>query len=179
MENTNREVKIALIVGIIMITLCAIAIIAKNASKKAAEELDIHIYRHVITNKADNSGIYYECNVPTDKKSIVNVEFKKVMNLKDSAKNTDETVKGIEGNYKVTVDSNFIAFDDSKSNLVYRNDTTSLYSYRSNLYAIVEEACQDINLNQEESTNEKTNKKDQKADSTKDTKKDTKKSSKK
>ncbi len=170
MENTNREVKIAIIVGIIMISLCAIAIIAKNARKQEAVNLDIRVFKHVVTNSTDKTGVYYECNVPTDKLSIINLEFKKIMNLNDSDKKAFEMNDGIEGNYKITSGSNFVAFDDSKANVVYRNDTTSLYSYRSNLYKVVEEVCQDIDLSKKE--NQDNNKKDQKTDNTKDTKKD-------
>ncbi len=179
MEDTNREVKIAIIVGLIMITLCAIAIIAKKINNQKVEDLNIHVYRHVITNQATNSGVYYECNVPTDKKSLINLEFKKVMNLKDSDKRNSETNEGIEGNYKITVDSNFIAFDDSKGNVVYRNDTTSLYTYHSSLYGVVEEVCKDIDLSNKED-NKDTKKEDKKDTSNKqDTKKDTKKTNKK
>ena len=185
--ETNREVKIAIIVGLIMITGCIIAFIVAKNKNNPNITMDLHVYKHIELEDGTN-GKYYECSIPTDTLVKINNEFKRVMNLKDANKVKDLNAN-LEGTYKIASGSNFIAFDAAGNNYVYRSDTTAIYDYSSEMYKEVATQCAYItrdsvqqaeNKNtEEEETKEETKKETKKETSTKKKSSTTKKTSKK
>jgi len=172
--EANREVKIAIVVGLIMLTACLVAFIIYKEKTKPTLDLDLKVYKHVMTSAKE--GTYYECRIETTELAKMNVEFLKIMNLKDSKMLEPSIDNTINGDYKVVSGSNYIAFDSNNTkNLVYRNDTTGLYRQETNLYENIEKACAYITSDSVE-PKEQEQQKDTKKDK-KDTKKDTKKKS--
>lgn len=138
MEN-NKELKVAIIVGVIMITACLLAFIFVKSERKASinnqNQIDIKVYK---VNEEDK--IYEQCPITTDTLIQINSEFKSAYRLSDSSRVIG---KSITGKYKVISGNNYIAFDAKENeNYIYRGDTKYLYEYDSNLYNIVEKACQ-------------------------------------
>ncbi|MBQ4030978.1 MAG: hypothetical protein II625_04415 [Bacilli bacterium] len=169
--ETNREVKIAIIVGLIMVTACIVAfIIAKNKNNPNVT-LDVHIYKHVVTGE-DGSGKYFECSIPTDSLLDINNDFKRIMNLKDSNK-VRELSANIEGTYKIASGSNFIAFDADGKNYVYRSDSTAIYSYSTETYKKVAELCSYITRDSVAASEENTTTEEETTETKKETKKET------
>jgi hypothetical protein len=182
--ETNREVKIAIIVGLIMITGCIVAFIISRNNNNPEITLDLHIYKH-LGDTDKNTGRYYECIIATDELPKINNDFKRIMNLKDGSK-VQSFEANIDGDYKIVSGTNFIAFDANGSYYVYRSDTTAVYNYPTGMYEDVASACsyltedsvrQEEAKQEQEEKQETTEKKDNKKD-TKTTKKSTKKTSK-
>ena len=174
--NTNREIKIAIAVGLIMITGCIVAFIIARNNNNPNVTLDIHIYKH-IGDTNNNSGKYYECAIESDKLPRINNEFKRIHNLKDSNK-VIKLSANIEGIYKVSSGSNFIAFDANGSSYVYRGDTTAVYEYPSEIYDEIAAACSYITEESVKEAELEAQAKEEKTEEKEDTKK-TDKSSKK
>jgi len=175
--ETNREIKIAIIVGLIMLTGCLVAFIVVHNKNNTGPTLDLHIYKHVKLD-GEKTGKYYECSIASDKLPLINNDFKRIFNLKDSSRETSLEAH-LEGLYKVVSGSNFIAFDADGSNLVYRSDTTGLYIFQTETYSLIADACSYISKDTvgSEETNEETEAKETETKETekkKDTKKDTK-----
>lgn len=134
----NKEVKIAIIVAIIMITVCLLAFIFSKSSKVTNEILDIKVYKLFDKEGTEDEHEYRECNITLDDIKSIQVEYRNIMKLSDSRK----TIGQINGDYKVTVDNKYIAFDADESNNVYRGDTNALYSYNSAIYEYVKKVCE-------------------------------------
>lgn len=131
----NKEVKIAIIVGVIMITICLVAfIINKNSNK--VENINLEIYK---SYQLDTGTEYIRCNVTTDELIKINKEYKKAVKLKEENKLVG---KQITGTYMVRDGSNFIAFDDD-SKLVYvsANGIQAIFEWNSSIYEIVSGTC--------------------------------------
>lgn len=176
--DTNREVKIAIIVGLIMITGCLLAfIISKNKNKVDVNNIDLQVYKNVQL-AGEESGMYYQCIIDSKDLPAINNEFKRIMNLKESNKESDITSK-IDGIYKIVSGTNFIAFDADGSGHVYRNDTTGIYIYNSEMYQKIANACSYITAENIEAEKAKAEQEEQaKEENTTNTKKDTKKTTK-
>ena len=180
----KREIKVAIVVGIIMLTICAVAFIInyRNLHPKI-KTFDLKVYKHIMLNEQTKQGTYVECTIPTDELAKIDLDFRKIMNLDDKHKVEASIDNIITGNYKIVSGVNYIAFDVTNKKLVYRNDTTALYKYNSDLYKNVEELCSNITKDsiapvEEETPKEEETKKTTK-ETTKNTKKDTKKTNKK
>ncbi len=131
--QTNKELKIALIVGIIMITICLLVFIfAKSSNDK--NEIDIQVYK-----VNEEAKTYEPCSVPQEKLIQINSEYNSASKLTESSR----VIGGkITGTYKVVSKGNYIAFDAEKDkNYVFRGDTKYLYEFNSELYEIVKEVC--------------------------------------
>ena len=131
----NKEVKIAIIVGVIMITICLVAfIINKNNNK--VENINLEIYK---SYQLDTGTEYIRCNVTTDELIKINKEYKKAVKLKEENKLVG---KQITGTYMVRDGNNFIAFDDD-SKLVYvsANGIQAIFEWNSSIYEIVSGTC--------------------------------------
>lgn len=133
----NNEVKIAILVGVIMITICLLAFIFSNAKEPKKETIDLKVYKlHVLDEEAKKYE-YRECNTNTDDIVTINVEFRKINKLDES-----KSIKGqINGNYKIISKDNYIAFDAEDKNYVYRSDN-KLFEYNSSLYDYVKKVCE-------------------------------------
>ena len=134
----KKEIKIAIIVGAIMITICLIAFIFQKSSTEDIEKLDLKIYKLYEVEGSEDEHVYKQCNASTDDLLAMNKEFKKIMNL-----STSRQVKGksIMGSYKVISNDKYIAFDNAKDNLAFRGDTMSMYEVSSTIYEKVIELC--------------------------------------
>lgn len=131
----NKEVKIAIIVGVIMITICLVAfIINKNSNK--VENINLEIYK---SYQLDTGTEYIRCNVTTDELIKINKEYKKAVKLKEENKLVG---KQITGTYMVRDGNNFIAFDDD-SKLVYvsANGIQAILEWNSSIYELVSGTC--------------------------------------
>ena len=135
MEN-NREVKIAIIVGIIMITICLLAFIYYKASTNV-EEINIKVYKNYTT---EEGRAYYECSISTEDLLTVNNEYKRITNLRNT---TSITGGSIKGTYMISTGDEYIAFDAEDNNYVYvlANGKQAIYDISSTAYDIVKKAC--------------------------------------
>ena len=73
--QTNKELKIAIIVGIIMVTKCTLVIIFHSSDKKN-NEIDIQVYK---VNEEEKT--YERCSVPTDFLIQINSEYKSIIHM--------------------------------------------------------------------------------------------------
>lgn len=137
----NKEVKIAIIVGIIMITICIIMFITVK-SKNKVNNIDVKVYKlYESTNdKGETEYQYRPCTINnTDTTIEIYKETAKALKLTE-----DSLIVGkqIKGEYKVEYNGKMIAFDISDDQLVYLNETQKLYKFNSDIYEKVKNVCQ-------------------------------------
>lgn len=131
--QTNKELKIAAIVGIIMITICIVTIIFYKADK-TNNEINIQVYK---VNQEEKT--YEQCNIPTDTIIQINSEYRRASKLSENQRVIGKQITGL---YKVVSGENYIAFDGEKDKYyIYRGDTKYLYEFDSTLYDLVKKAC--------------------------------------
>ncbi len=136
--SDNKEIKIAILVGTIMITICILAFIFSNAKTPTKENIDLKVYKLYVIDEESKQYEYRECSSSTDDILTINTEFRKINKLDDSKK-----VKGqIKGNYKIKSKDSYIAFDGEEKNYIYRSDNNNLYEYNSSLYDYVKKICE-------------------------------------
>lgn len=135
----NKEVKIAVIVGIIMITICLLVFIFYKSgnNKVKTNTIDIRIFKLYDKEGTENEHEYRECSVSTDDRITINTEYRKAIKLSDSNKTKGQ----IKGNYKIMSGNDFVAFDGDDSNLIYRSDSKGLYNFDSSIYEYVKKVC--------------------------------------
>lgn len=135
MEN-NKEVKIAIVVGIIMITICLLAFIFYKSSTNV-QEINLKVYKNYTT---EEGRAYHECTITTEDLITINNEYNRITNLRDS-----NALKGasINGTYMIRNGDEYIAFDATEENLVYvmANGKQSIYELTSTAYDIVKKSC--------------------------------------
>ena len=132
--QTNKELKIALIVGMIMITICAVVFIFYKSDSNS-NEIDIKVYK---VNEEEK--VYEPCVVPQEKAMQIFAEYKSATRLSE---NNRVVGKKITGKYKVMSGNDYIAFDGEKEkDYVFRGDTQYMYEYKTTLYDIVKEICE-------------------------------------
>lgn len=136
MEN-NKEVKIAIVVGIIMITISLLAIIIHNSNTKI-EEVSLKVYKNYTT---EDGREYRECTLTTDELISIKREYNKATNINEDKKLTGQT---ITGTYMIKDGDEYIAFDADDSNKVYvlANSKQAIYSLDSTMYETVKKACE-------------------------------------
>lgn len=134
----NKEVKIAIVVGIIMITICLLAFIFYKSGESKTNTIDIKIFKLYDKEGTEDEHEYRECSLTTDERITINSEYRKASKLSDSKKTKGQ----IKGNYKIMSGENYIAFDGDDSNLVYRSDSKGLYSFDSSIYEYVKKVCE-------------------------------------
>lgn len=131
--QTNKELKIAIIVGIVMITICALVIIFYKADRKN-NEINIQVYK---VNEQEKT--YEKCSVPTELLVQINSEYRRASRLTENKRVIGEKITGL---YKIVSEKDYIAFDGEKGkNYIYRGDTKYLYEFDSAMYNLVIEAC--------------------------------------
>ncbi len=146
--ETNREVKIAIIVGAIMLTACLVFFIFTRSGVEV-EDMNLKVYKlHQKENGEGNE--YRQCKIPTDQLVPIYKQYKRAAKLTEKSQVTGQQ---INGDYKLISGDNFIALDEEGYNLIYRSDTSRLYSFNSIIYDLVVEACAE-----EESEKDKTEK---------------------
>ena len=132
--KTNMELKIAAVVGVIMILICLVVLSQQHSKKN--EVVDLKVYKHFEDEK--NKG-YVECIITTEELSKINKEMKRVENLNDST-----LLKGtIEGKYKIIVGDNFYAFDDIDDKYIFRGSDNQIHSFDGETYEIVINRCEE------------------------------------
>lgn len=132
--QTDKEIKIAIIVGAIMITACIVAYIFYK-SETNVNEIDLKVYK---VNEKEK--VYEECHITTDTQIQLNSEFKRATKLNESSRVIG---KSITGTYKIVSNDNYIAFDNKENEYyIYRGDTKYLYEFNSTIYDLVETTCQ-------------------------------------
>lgn len=133
--ETNREIKIAIIVGAIMLTLCLVIFIFTKSDVEV-EDMNLKVYK--LYQKEDGEGNEYrQCKIPTDELMSIYKQYKRAVNLKEDKQITGQ----INGNYKLISGENYIAFDAEQFDYIYRSDTGRLYTFSSTIYDLVKEAC--------------------------------------
>ena len=137
----NNEVKWAIGIGMIMITICIIAImIAKGGVK--AENITLKVYKLNMTGEKIQDYTKEECKMSTDNLVTINKEFKKAFKIEESKKVANTQVMG---KYQLVDGDNIVAFDEKKDGklIVYRSDgkTKGIYSFDSSLYELVQRVC--------------------------------------
>lgn len=141
MQN-GKEVKVAIIVGIIMITICLIAFVTVK-SKNNLKDVKIEVYKLYEVPKEDGEKgyVYHSCGeIKTDDQITIMHEIDKAYKLNEESLLTG---KQIEGYYKINYNGKIVAFDAPRDNekMIYREDTGRLYNFESNLYETVKNIC--------------------------------------
>lgn len=139
MDNKN------LIIGsiaIIVVTLFALVLFLpknKNISSSSNISLDdVAVYRH-IEKTADTAGYYEPCSLSTEDLVKVRNEFAKIYDVRDSDVVYEQT---INGDYKVVVGDEYIAFDKNNNGVMYLGTVNALFKVDSTMYDIVIKSCE-------------------------------------
>lgn len=136
MEN-NKEVKIAIIVGAIMLTVCLIVFIFYQAAKEETINVDLKVYK-LYELDGEEEYEYRQCDITTEDLISINNDYKKILNLNENDKLIGKQIKG---NYKIVSGNEYIAFDADENNLVYRSDLPAIFKYDTSLYETVSNLC--------------------------------------
>lgn len=131
--NTKKELKIAAVVGAIMLIICLIMLLLNTTSD---ETIDIKVYKNTEINGQRG---YLECSVPESILGEINIEFKKAKKLDTSALAESHQ---IQGTYKIVSGKESIAFDDDEKNEIYDIDGKKLYTFNSTIYTLVKTVCE-------------------------------------
>ena len=135
----NKEIKIAIVVGIIMVTLCLLIFIV-TSSKKTTNNIVLKVYKLYDKEGTVDEHEYRSCKVSTDDLIYINQEYKKIQKVTDDSRILG---KQINGNYKIIVgdDSNYIAFDALDDPYIYRSDKGAIYEFKTDLYDTIKKIC--------------------------------------
>ena len=131
--NTKKELKIAAVVGAIMLIICLIMLLLNTTSN---ETIDIKVYKNTEINGQRG---YLECSVPESILGEINTEFKKAKKLDTSALAESHQ---IQGTYKIVSGKESIAFDADDKNEIYNIDEKKLYTFNSAIYTLVKTVCE-------------------------------------
>lgn len=133
--TNNKEIKIAIAVGVIMLTICFVIVVSGASTKKAIQNAsEIKVYKHYNDGEKQE---YHECNITTNDLVNINNEYNSILQLDEEDKYPGAS---INGTYRITKGTSFIAFDGT-DNLVYRGDTEAIYIYQTDLYEYVANLC--------------------------------------
>lgn len=134
----NKELKIAIIVGIIMITICLLVFIFYKANTDV-QNIDLKVYKLFEKEDASGEHEYRECRITTDELIDIKYEYNRATSLTESNRVIGEQIMG---EYKIISGENYIAFDiDEEKKLIYRGDTKYLYYFEGSLYDYAVNAC--------------------------------------
>ena len=127
-------------VAIIVVVLFSIILFMPKGKSAQAIKLDtskVKIYRHIEATK-DEKGYYTECKVDTETLVKINEQFNKAYKI-----NSDNflTEKAINGDYKVVVDTDYLAFDKENNNMIYLGKYNKIYGFESTIYDLVINSC--------------------------------------
>ena len=131
--RTNKELKIAAVVGALMIVICLIVVLINTSPNT---KVDIKVYKNV---EIDGQRGYLECSVPESILGEINTEFKKAKKLDTSALAESHQ---IQGTYKIVSGKESIAFDADDKNEIYNIDEKKLYTFNSTIYTLVKTVCE-------------------------------------
>lgn len=136
----NKEVKIAIVVGIIMLTICLIAFVTTKSQNKV-NTIDVKIFKlfESVDENGETKYQYRECDINnTDIQINIYKETAKALKLSE-----DKIVFGkqIKGEYKVEYNGKMVAFDKEANKTIYLGETKKLYNFDSDLYETVVNVC--------------------------------------
>ncbi len=140
MNMDNKNVILGSI-AIITVVIFALILLFPKGKEAYAEKIDVSkvkVYKH-IEKTDDKDGYYTLCNLDTEDVVKVNNFYKNVSKLDDDRIQSNGR---INGDYKIVIDDNFIAFDKDNSNVLFNSAKNKLYYYESTIYDIVIKSCE-------------------------------------
>ena len=143
--KTNKELIIAICVGIIMVAFCLFMVFGKGLMKLDTSNLKVYKLNEIPgvdledeTIPDEEKYVYTECSVAPQDKEFILKQFNTVIAFK-----IEQTKAGanIKGNYKIVNGEDFIAFDGSETHEIYSSKTNRVHSYNNEIYEKVINAC--------------------------------------
>ncbi len=126
-------------VALLIVVFIAIILFLPKGSQSEVNKIDtssIKVFKH-IEKTEETDGYYQTCDVATDDLVKIYKEFYKAYDLDEE---NQVSGKSINGDYKVTIDDKYLAFDGN-NNIVYLSSINKLYSFESDIYSIVSKVC--------------------------------------
>ena len=126
-------------VALLIVVFIAIILFLPKGSQSEVNKIDtssIKVFKHIEKTK-EADGYYQTCDVATDDLVKIYKEFYKAYDLDEE---NQVSGKSINGDYKVTIDDKYLAFDGN-NNIVYLSSINKLYSFESDIYSIVSKVC--------------------------------------
>lgn len=140
----NKEVKIALIVGMIMITICLLTFIIYKANQTKPIDTNIRVYKLFEKSNTTEDMSYqdrhefHECVVSTEDAIKISKEYQKIAKIPESHQVVGVTLMG---NYRVELGDTFIAFDGGDNNYIYKSNGQYVIDYKTDLFDYVKQVC--------------------------------------
>lgn len=134
----NKEVKIAIVVSIIMVTICLLAFIFTKSSRPKNNTIDFKVYKLYDKLGTIDEHEYRACKITTDDLITIRNEYRKAEKLDETSKVSG---KQITGKYKIIYEDTYIAFDAEEEPLIYRSDVNALFKFDSDLYEYIKTIC--------------------------------------
>lgn len=131
--NNKRELKIAAVVGALMIIICLIIFISTQETKKTPS---VQVYKNVELNGQRG---YIPCEVPNSILLEISSEIQKAKQLTSA---NEVEMNRINGTYKIVLGNTSFAFDDSESKKIYSIENNKLYNFESTIYSLVITMCE-------------------------------------
>ena len=134
----NKEIKIAAIVGTLMLIFCVIMISYASNNDGAKKEQEEYLKNSFMVYKnttIDGKRAYVPCE-GTINKNELQEEYNKIITATEKSKTTN-----ITGTYRVGTEKEFIAFDEKHNNTVFIKSKNDLFTIESDLYDKVIEMC--------------------------------------
>lgn len=135
-DNKNLILGSIAIIAVVLVAL--ILFFPRNEVEQTTNKLDdIKVLVH--HEKTDEKeGYYSECNISTENLVKVRNEYDKAIKL-----TFDASASGvrINGDYKVMVGEDYVAFDKEHNNKIYISDANMMFNFKSTIYDIVINTC--------------------------------------
>ena len=132
----GKELKIALGVGIAMILICLLVVLIQ--SNKAQDDVKVNVYKLTAVEGEEDKHVYKACSISTEDALKINKEYKRIQALRDLNALQGQS---INGDYKVVIGEEFVAFDNSADNMIYIGKENKIYKFSSEIYELVVNTC--------------------------------------
>ena len=136
MDSKNLIIGSIAIIAVVIFGL--IIFLPKNGANSVKIDLsNVKVYIHK-NAEGEEKGYYYPCKLSTEDLLRVKNEFNKIYNVKE-----EDLVSGkaINGDYKVMLDDEYIAFDKENDGIMYLGTLNKLFKVDTSIYNIVINAC--------------------------------------
>ena len=134
----NKELKVALGVGIAMIVICLVIVMVQSNNKQ--EDINLKVYKLTAVEGQEDKHVYRQCSVSTEDLLKINKEYKRSKALRDM---NQVQGKSINGDYKIIVNEDeYVAFDNAEDKMIYVGKENRLYNFSSDIYEIAIKACE-------------------------------------
>lgn len=140
----NKEVKIALIVGMIMATICLLTFIIYKSNQTKPLDTNVRIFKLYEKSDASENMSYqdrhefHECVVGTEDAIKISKEYQKISKISKSQQVVGVTIMG---NYRVQLGDSYIAFDGEDNNYIFKGDGEYIIDYKTDLFNYVKQVC--------------------------------------